>query len=289
MRTYIRQRVEQISTARNTHTHTYKEENQKYSSLRRCSRNGKSSESLARFLSSPSLALASLLSLFLEDEGSLNPPSSPFLCLTWPKLKTRQGHDTRTIVKVLICVFPPVASVLRLCEQQLNSQQKKPKHHFNHVQSGSSSPLQTPADSHVWSVNGWLEGQKKEQSERAGRGTGGGGWGGGTVSQPICSSSLIPKRKRRGREGGVRRTRRRRQSNTTPAILFLSSAATAFVAMATQADDLIAVTFECCSLKEPVTRDRQHTDATRMRTDCYMRRKHSCIAAEYLTLFSTLC
>jgi len=49
----------------------------------------------------------------------------------------------------------------------------------------------------------------------------------------------------RGQDGWRRRRRRRRrESDTTPAILFLSSAATAFVAMTTQADDLIAVTFE---------------------------------------------
>lgn len=63
------------------------------------------------------------------------------------------------------------------------------------------------------------------------------------------------------------RRRRRRESDTTPAILFLSSAATAFVAMTTQADDLIAVTFECRSLKEPVTpdrgADRHHIDEDR--------------------------
>lgn len=56
-------------------------------------------------------------------------------------------------------------------------------------------------------------------------------------------------------------------SDTTPAILFLSSAATAFVAIATQADDLIAVTSECCSLKEPVTQDGEQTDATLTRTE----------------------
>lgn len=39
------------------------------------------------------------------------------------------------------------------------------------------------------------------------------------------------------------RRKRRRESNTTPAILFLSCAATAFVAMTTQADELIAVSF----------------------------------------------
>lgn len=110
----------------------------------------------------------------------------------------------------------------------------------------------------MWSVNGRLEGQNKEQSERAGQGTGGGGMG-GTVSQPICSSSLIPKRKGRGRG----EEREEGESDTTPAILFLSSAATAFVAMTTQADDLIAVAFECCSLKEPVTQDRGRQTAHR--------------------------
>lgn len=84
------------------------------------------------------------------------------------------------------------------------------------------------------------------------------GWG-GTVSQPICSSSLIPKRKGRGRG----EEREEGESDTTPAILFLSSAATAFVAMTTQADDLIAVAFECCSLKEPVTQDRGRQTAHR--------------------------
>ena len=43
------------------------------------------------------------------------------------------------------------------------------------------------------------------------------------------------------------------ERDAMPAILFLSSAATAFVAMTTQADDLIAVSFECRSLKEPIT------------------------------------
>lgn len=191
--------------------------------------------------------------------------------------------------------FPPVDSLLRLCEQQLNSQQKKPKHHLNHVQSGSSSSLQTPADSHVWSVNGWLEGQNKEQSERAGRGTGGGGSGdGGGEGVDGVTTNLLQftdtkeKEERKGRRG-EEDEEEEQESNTTPAILFLSSAATAFVAMTTQADDLIAVAFECCSLKEPVTQDRKPTDATQTRTDCYMRRKHSCIAAENLTSFSVLC
>lgn len=56
------------------------------------------------------------------------------------------------------------------------------------------------------------------------------------------------------------RDRRRRESNAMPAILFLSCAATAFVAMTTQADELIAVAFECCSLKEPVTQNRKPTE-----------------------------
>lgn len=38
--------------------------------------------------------------------------------------------------------------------------------------------MAVPADSHMRSVNGRLEGQNKEQSERAEWGTGGGGVGG---------------------------------------------------------------------------------------------------------------
>lgn len=59
---------------------------------------------------------------------------------------------------------------------------KDPKHHLNYVQSGSSCEQQTPADSHMRSVNGRLEGQNKEQSERAGRGRGGGGREGCSVT-----------------------------------------------------------------------------------------------------------
>lgn len=146
---------------------------------------------------------------------------------------------------------------------------RKKKHLLNLVWCGSSCSPQTPADSHVWSVRGQLEGPNMPQSERASRDTGGGG--SGTVSQPICSSSLILKRKRSGKGKGRRGEERRGGSDTTPAILFLSSAATAFVAMTMQADDLIAVTFECCPLKVPVTQDRSRQ--TR-------RRRTSCIAAD---------
>lgn len=47
------------------------------------------------------------------------------------------------------------------------------------------------------------------------------------------------------RRGEEEETEEARDSDTTPAILFLGSAATAFVAMTTQADDLIAVASEC--------------------------------------------
>lgn len=47
------------------------------------------------------------------------------------------------------------------------------------------------------------------------------------------------------RKGEEEEEEEARESHTAPAILFLSSAATAFVAMTTQADDLIAVASEC--------------------------------------------
>lgn len=68
-------------------------------------------------------------------------------------------------------------------------------------------------------VDGWLEGKKKkDESERAGQGR---GEGDSATSNPLQFSDT-------------------KEKDTMPAILFLSSAATAFVAMTTQADDLIA-------------------------------------------------
>lgn len=84
----------------------------------------------------------------------------------------------------------------------------------------------------------------------------------GVTTNLLQFTDTKEKEERKQREGGVRR-RWRRESDTTPAILFLSSAATAFVAMTTQADDLIAVTFECCALKEPVTQDSSRQTRTR--------------------------
>lgn len=89
------------------------------------------------------------------------------------------------------------------------------------------------------------------------------GWGAGRGVDGVTTNLLqfTDTKKKEESKGGV--VRRRRESDTTmPAILFLSSAATAFVAMTTQADDLIAVTFECCSLKEPATQNRKQTGST---------------------------
>lgn len=91
------------------------------------------------------------------------------------------------------------------------------------------------------------------------------GWGAGRGVDGVTTNLLqfTDTKKKEESKGGVVRRRRRRESDTTmPAILFLSSAATAFVAMTTQADDLIAVTFECCSLKEPATQNRKQTGST---------------------------
>lgn len=101
------------------------------------------------------------------------------------------------------------------------------------------------------------------------------GWGAGRGVDGVTTNLLqfTDTKKKEESKGGVVRRRRRRESDTTmPAILFLSSAATAFVAMTTQADDLIAVTFECCSLKEPATQNRKQTGSThthaRTHKDC---------------------
>ena len=67
---------------------------------------------------------------------------------------------------------------------------------------GTSRQPQTPAESHMWSVRGMMEGQSKEQRERGRPGHEWRRWGGWTVSQAICFSSLIPMRKR---VPGVRR------------------------------------------------------------------------------------
>lgn len=93
------------------------------------------------------------------------------------------------------------------------------------------------------------------------------GWGAGRGVDGVTTNLLqfTDTKKKEESKGGV--VRRRRESDTTmPAILFLSSAATAFVAMTTQADDLIAVTFECCSLKEPATQNRKQTGSTHTHT-----------------------
>lgn len=87
----------------------------------------------------------------------------------------------------------------------------------------------------------------------------------------------------------MRRRRRSGERDTTPAILFLSRAATVFVTMTTQADDLIAVAFECCSLKEPVTQDRgRQAPHKRGLTVCYVDKKiirHRCREIEFLQQF----
>lgn len=95
------------------------------------------------------------------------------------------------------------------------------------------------------------------------------GWGAGRGVDGVTTNLLqfTDTKKKEESKGGVVRRRRRRESDTTmPAILFLNSAATAFVAMTTQADDLIAVTFECCSLKEPATQNRKQTGSTHTHT-----------------------
>lgn len=66
-----------------------------------------------------------------------------------------------------------------------------------------------------------------------------GGSGFGVTTNLLHFTDTKEKGERKGEEGEAR------ESDTTPAILFLSSAATAFVAMTTQADDLIAVASEC--------------------------------------------
>ena len=82
--------------------------------------------------------------------------------------------------------------------------------------------------------------------------------GDGVTTNLLQFTDTKEKEERKGRRGEEEEEEEGEEgeSDTTPAILFLSSAATALVAMTTQADDLIAVTFECCSLKEPVTQDR---------------------------------
>lgn len=110
--------------------------------------------------------------------------------------------------------------------------------------------------------------------------------GDGVTTNLLQFTDTKEKEERKGRRGEEEEG----ESDTTPAILFLSSAATALVAMTTQADDLIAVTFECCSLKEPVTQDRsRQTPHRRGLTVCYMDRKYSCVAAETPRSFNTLC
>lgn len=92
-----------------------------------------------------------------------------------------------------------------------------------------------------------MEGQNREQSERAGRATNGDDWvvmvgvrggGSGVTTNLLHFTDTKEKGERKGEEEEAR------ESHTAPAILFLSSAATAFVAMTTQADDLIAVASE---------------------------------------------
>lgn len=94
-----------------------------------------------------------------------------------------------------------------------------------------------------------MEGQNREQSERAGRATNGddwvvmvGGWVGGRVGVTTNLLHFTDTKEKGERKGEEEEAR---ESHTAPAILFLSSAATAFVAMTTQADDLIAVASEC--------------------------------------------
>lgn len=74
-------------------------------------------------------------------------------------------------------------------------------------------------------------------------------WAGGSGGF-VVTTNLLPftDTKEKGERKGEEEEEEARESDTTPAILFLSSAATAFVAMTTQADDLIAVASECpCS------------------------------------------
>lgn len=68
-----------------------------------------------------------------------------------------------------------------------------------------------------------------------------GGWGVGVTTNLLHFTDTKEKGERKGEE----EEEEARESHTAPAILFLSSAATAFVAMTTQADDLIAVASEC--------------------------------------------
>lgn len=67
-----------------------------------------------------------------------------------------------------------------------------------------------------------------------------GGGGFGVTTNLLHFTDTKEKGERKGEE-----EEEARESHTAPAILFLSSAATAFVAMTTQADDLIAVASEC--------------------------------------------
>ncbi len=64
-----------------------------------------------------------------------------------------------------------------------------------------------------------MEGLNKEQSERAGRGTGG-GVGDGVTTNLLQFTDTKEKEERKGREGGVRRRRRgrrrRRRRRATP-------------------------------------------------------------------------
>lgn len=78
------------------------------------------------------------------------------------------------------------------------------------------------------------------------------------------------------RKGEEEEKEEARERDTTPAILFLSSAATAFVAMTTQADDLIAVASECRSLKEPVTRGGSSQTPHRQGSTAFKMILHRC-------------
>lgn len=138
--------------------------------------------------------------------------------------------------------------------EQEEKKKKKTHQSFTLIMSRVAA---APADSHRRSVNGRLGGQSKEQREGAGRGQGvvvvvEVGWEGCRVTTNLLRlTDTKEKGERTG--GGVRgkeEEEEERESDTTPAILFLRRAATVFVTMATQADDLIAVAFECSSLKE---------------------------------------
>lgn len=229
--------------------------------------------SLAKFPFSPSIYFLFPLTLSLSlaplFEGWAPPPlktttlplsESP---LTKAKDLTEPQH-MGIVLKVLLCAFHQLIRCSYCADDDWTASERS--QNITSITSRVAAPARCALLlTHMCGV--WMDGRRDRIRSKV-RGQDGARAEGRVVSQPICSSSLIPKRKRRGREG---RRRRRRESNTKPAILFLSSAATAFVAMTTQADDLIAVTFECCSLKEPVTQDRKHTDATQTGTGCLLR------------------